>query len=80
MTEEIIVNEETVNEIKEEINGKAGKFSLPGRSFRLKKRNRKKTGDMSRLDLTLITVTGFLAFCGLVFCAVMIPLFRSIAY
>ncbi len=80
MTEEIIENQEPAAEAQENIKEKARKMKLPANPFSKRKKAGKNQGDFSRLDLILISLTGFLAFCGLIFCVVMIPLLRSIGY
>ncbi len=83
MTEEIIVEEETAKAETKTAKKREGILNRLKRSpqlLKFKKEKKKPQGEMNKLDLTLIWVTGFTAFCGLMFTAVMIILLRSINY
>ena len=80
MTEEILETQETVEEKQEVITGKEKKIKFPVNPFSNKKKAEKLRGEFSRHDMILISLTGFFAFCGLIFCIVMIPLLHSIGY
>ena len=83
MTEEIIENEEAAFQeaVQNSVpKGLVKRFRLLGKNRKIKKNRVKGPDDLNKLEITLVSVTGVVTFGGIMFCSIMVVLFKSLHY